>query len=333
MRVLLAKGRIDHEAESTFADLVTKKPPYYFFSWISQDLEPACRKKGWDVEIVSVGHPKPQPLRIPDVLVNLITEPLICRRALDRLESTLRVQRTPIVNEVEAIRRSARTALPQVIRSGNAERVHVPLATRFSGTREDLLAHIETAGHRWPVLIRPVGMHGSRGLEKIDSPSQTRMLQNVPSDIVVSDFVDFRSGDGLYRKYRMIWVDGMIFRRHIIPSLDWNVTGLSRLAMLERPHTIKAEKEFLASVGDDLDKRVAELFRIVGLDFGVIDFAVSDTGEIIVFELNGTFQVTGSIPKEYERYQADLAYLEANNGAILDALIVLIERRAGKRIN
>ena len=333
MRVLLAKGRIDHEAEATFAGLVTKKPPYYFFSWISQDLEPACRKKGWNVEILSVGHPRPQRPRIPDVLVNLITEPLICRRALDRLESTLRVQPMPIVNEVEAIRRSARTALPLVIRSANPERVHVPLATRFSGTRENLLGHIESAGHRWPVLIRPVGMHGSRGLEKIDNPSQARKLQNIPSDVVVSDFVDFRSRDGLYRKYRMIWVDGMIFRRHIIPSLEWNVTGISRLAMLERPHTIKAEKEFLASPGDDLDRRIAELFRIVGLDFGVIDFAVSDAGEITVFELNGTFQVTGSIPKEYKEYQADLAYLEANNDSILDALIILIESRAGKRIN
>ena len=333
MRVLLAKGRIDREAEAMFAGVVTRKPPYYFFSWISQDLEPACRERGWDVEILSVGNPKQQPLRMPDVLVNLITEPLICRRALDRLESILRVQPMPIVNGAEAIRRSARTALPDVIRSQNVERVHVPLATRFEGTREGLLNHVESAGHRWPILVRPVGMHGSRGLEKIDSPSHLREVKNIPSDIVVSDFVDFRSSDGLYRKYRMIWVDGTIFRRHIIAGLGWNVTGISRLAMGDHPHTIGAEKEFLASPGDELDSRVSELFRIVGLDFGVIDFTVSDTGEITVFELNGTFQVTGSIPKEYKKYEADLAYLEANNDSILDALIALIARRAGKSID
>jgi hypothetical protein len=330
MRIMLAKGRIDREAEATFAEGLTRKPPYYFFSWISQDLEPACRNKGWEVDTLSVGKPTPQRLRVPDVLVNLITEPLVCRRALDRLENIVRQQAVPIVNDVEAVRRSARTALPDVIRTGNADRVRVPLTTQFAGTRDGLLSHIESAGHRWPVLLRPVGTHGSRGLTKVEGASHLREVGIIPSDILVSDFVDFRSGDGLFRKYRMIWIDGTIFRRHVIAGLDWNVTGMSRRVMVERPETIGVEKEFLASSGDSLDKRVAELFRIVGLDFGVIDFAVSDTGEITVFELNGTFQISGSIPKQY---RADWAYLEGNNTAILDALIASIARRAGKSID
>ena len=330
MRIVLAKGRIDREAEATFAEGLTRRPPYYFFSWISQDLEPACRNRGWEVDTLSVGNPKPQRVRVPDVLVNLITEPLVCRRALDRLESIVPLQTVPIVNKVEAIRRSARTALPDVIRASNADRVRVPLTTRFAGTRDGLLSHIESAGHRWPVLLRPVGTHGSRGLEKVDNASQLREVGIIPSDVLVSDFVDFHSDDGLYRKYRMIWVDGTIFRRHIIASLDWNVTGMSRTAMVERPETIAAEKDFLASSSDGLDERVAELFRIVGLDFGVIDFTVSDSGEITVFELNGTFQISGSIPPQY---RAGWAYLEGNNTLIVDALVASIARRAGKSID
>jgi hypothetical protein len=324
MRVALAKGRIDREAEVTFAEGLTRKPPYYFFSWIIHDLELACRDKGWDVDILSVGKPMPQRLPIPDVLVNLITEPLVCRRALDRLETIVRTRDVTVLNEVEAIRRSARTALHGVIRDGNAARVHVPLTTRFTGRPEGLVSHIEAAGHRWPVLLRPVGMHSSKGLTRFDSVAGLRALASIPSDILVSDFVDFRSGDGLYRKYRMIWANGMIFRRHVIACLDWNVTGKSRVDMVERPETIAAEKEFLAS-GGILDERVAELFRIVGLDFGVIDFAVSDTGEITVFELNGTFQISGSIPA---KHRAAWGYLEANNAAIVDALVASIARRA-----
>lgn len=330
MRIMLAKGRIDREAEATFAEGLTRRPPYYFFSWISQDLEPACRNRGWEVDTLSVGKPTPQHLRVPDVLVNLITEPLVCRRALDRLENIVRSQAVPMLNTVEAVRRSARTALPDVIRAGSADRVCVPLTTRFAGTRDALVSHIESAGHRWPVLLRPVGSHGSRGLTKVDSASHLREVGIIPSDILVSDFVDFRSGDGLFRKYRMIWIDGTIFRRHIIAGFEWNITGPSRQAMAERPETVRAEKDFLASSGDGLDKRVAELFRIVGLDFGVIDFTVSDAGEITVFELNGTFQISGSIPPQY---RTELAYLEANNTAILDALIASIARRAGKSID
>jgi hypothetical protein len=176
-----------------------------------------------------------------------------------------------------------------------------------------------------------VGTHGSRGLTKVDGASGLRdiaTIPSIPSDVLIGDFVDFRSGDGLYRKYRMIWIDGAIFRRHVIAGLEWNVTGKSRAAMVERPRTIAVEKEFLASSGDTLDERVAQLFRIVGLDFGVIDFAVSDSGEITVFELNGTFQISGSIPPEY---RADWDYLEANNAPIVNALIASIVRRAVKQ--
>jgi hypothetical protein len=324
MRVALAKGRIDPEAEATFAEGLTRKPPYYFFSQIILELEPACRDRGWAVDIFSVGKPTPQRFRVPDVLVNLITEPLVCRRALDRLESIIRMKGLPVINDVPAVRRSARTALHDVIRDGKAARVRVPLTTRFTGGADGLERHIEAAGHRWPVLLRPVGTHSSKGLTKVESASRLRALAAIPSDLLISDFVDFRSGDGLYRKYRMIWVDGTIFRRHVIAGFDWNVTGKSRVAMVERPETIVAEKDFMAS-GGTLDDRVAELFRIVGIDFGVIDFAVSDSDEIAVFELNGTFQISRSIPA---KYQKDWGYLEVNNAAIIDALVASIARRA-----
>src|SRR5688572_16732147 len=202
MRVTLAKGRIDREAESTFARALSRKPPYYFFSWISHDLEPACRDKGWEVDILSIGNPTPQRVRIPDVLVNLITEPLVCRRALDRLESVVRTNDISVENQVEAVSRSARRALPGVIRNGNAAGVHVPLTTRFTGPPRPLASHIEASGHRWPVLLRPAGTHSSKGLAKVDSAPHLGELRTIPSDLLISDFADFRSGDGLYRKYR-----------------------------------------------------------------------------------------------------------------------------------
>jgi hypothetical protein len=325
MRVALAKGRIDHEAEATFAGEIDKRPPFYFFSWIMHDLERACRGKGWDVDVVFVGKPTPQRLQLPDVLVNLITEPLVCRRALDRLDTMVRPRAIPMLNSVEAIRRSSRVVLPDVIAGSGAPRVRAPRTARFSGRAAAPGKHVEAAGLRWPVLLRPAGTHSSKGLTKVDSPSALRAL-DLPHDVLVSEFIDFRSGDGLYRKYRMIWVDGMVFRRHLLAGFNWNVTGDARIDMAMQPETITAEKDFLASPGP-LDDRIAELFRIVGLDFGVIDFAVSDEGEITIFELNGTFQISGSIPKNSREAWG---YLEANNADILNALLDAIARRARK---
>jgi len=69
--------------------------------------------------------------------------------------------------------------------------------------------------------------------------------------------------------------------------------------MVHRPDLVKAERDFMNADSAPLDQRIAQLFRVVGLDFGVIDFALSDKGEIIVFELNSTFQISGSIPPKY----------------------------------
>jgi hypothetical protein len=325
MRVAFAKGRIDREAEATFAAGLQRRPPFYFFSQIVRDLELACRRRGWAVDIVSIGKPGEQRLRLPHVVVNLITEPLVCRRALDRLEAFRCAHELPIINEVEAVRRSSRVQLASVIGAHHISGVRVPLTTRFMGTPSGLVQHIEKAGHEYPVLLRPTGTHGSSGLLRIANRQAVSDISAPTSDFLVSQYVDFKSADGLYRKYRVICVEGAIFRRHVIAGLDWNVTGAARAAMVGRPQTIEAEKAFLAARGDALDARLAELFRIVGLDFGVMDFAVSDDNEIIVFELNGTFQISGSIPADRrERW----GYLEANNRAVLDALLNLISRRA-----
>ena len=326
MRVALAKGRIDHEAEATFAPDLDRRPPFYFFSWILHDLERACRSRGWNVDVLSVGKPKGQRIARPDVLVNLITEPLVCRRALDRLATLVRSSDITIVNTVDAVRRSSRTELPNVIAASGTRGVRVPKTTRFAGDAATLERHIEATGHRWPVLLRPAGTHSSKGLTKVDHPSGLQQL-DLPHDLLVSEYIDFRSSDGLYRKYRMIYVDGTVFRRHVIAGPAWNLTGMARVDMAARPETIVAEKAFLASGPGALDHRIAELFRIVGLDFGVIDFAVSDEDEIVVFELNGTFQISGSIPAN--RREA-WGYLEGNNAAILAALVTLVERHAGK---
>jgi hypothetical protein len=329
MRVMLTKGRIDHEAEKILGQempgLRGRKPPYYFFSWIVLDLERGCRKRGWEIDTLLVGNPKQERHPAPDVLVNLISEPLACRRALDRLQTIIQKHRLRVINPVVAVRRSSRTALPQVL--ANIPKVYVPHTTRFlgEGSARNLKAHIESKGHRWPVLIRPAGTHGSAGLLKFDSPDSLTDVECPTSGLLVIDFVDFRSGDGLYRKYRMVCVGGQTFRRHAIATENWNVTGSARVDMVHRPDLVKAEKDFMNAGSGPLDRRIAQLFRIVGLDFGLIDFALSDEGQIIIFELNSTFQISGSIPPKYrERW----GYLEANNGAIVEALLSLIVRRA-----
>ena len=284
-------------------------------------MDEACKKAGWERDLFLIGQPQVRRARRPDVVVNLISEPLVCGRALALLAHTAQSQGLTVINTVAATLRTARTALSALAKDTEA---HVPRTTLCR--TKDLAGHMHTTGHHWLVLLRPPGAHGSVGLQKIDEPSQLQPAS--PEGTVISDFVDFKSADGLYRKYRIICVGGTLFRRHAIVSDNWNITGAARAFMVGKPDLIAEEKTFLAS--NAFDANVSALFAASGLDFGVIDFAQGADGRLVVFELNGTFQVSGSIPEDK---RARWGYLEDNNAAILDALTALIAARASQPVN
>ncbi|MDX2224438.1 MAG: hypothetical protein SFV21_16925 [Rhodospirillaceae bacterium] len=331
MRVMLAIGRIDDDVVAHLPAarrLAAGGRDLYQNSTVATDIEAVCRAHQWQVDIAKVGAGSRQEFAAPDVVVNLVSEPLICDAALSWLDRFARDTRLPVLNTVAATRRACRTALPATL-AGQAG-VRVPRSTRFIGRAGDLPAHIERAGHSWPVLTRPPGTHGSDGLIR---HLDTRLLLADPDrvvDRVVSDFVDTRGPDGLYRKYRMVWADGRVFRRHAIAATHWNVNGPARIDMVGRHDLIAAEKAFIAGADSTLDGRVTALFRAVGLDVAVIDFAIDPAGDLVVFELNGTFQISGSIPDDK---RPDWGYLETGNATVANAILSTIARLVPRHVS
>jgi hypothetical protein len=143
----------------------------------------------------------------------------------------------------------------------------------------------------------------------------------------VTDFVDFRSEDGLWRKHRMLYAGGRLFRRHRLADQQWNVVGDSRYFMHERG-LFDEEREWLARPVDGADPiapRLLEQFEAMELDFGAIDYAVLPDGEVVIFEINACVQLTGTIP---EQYRPQIGYIEDNNDEIMDAVLQQIRSRA-----
>jgi len=62
----------------------------------------------------------------------------------------------------------------------------------------------------YPFIIRPIGSHAGHDLMKIDTENALReYLEKVDSEkFYVSKFVDYRSSDGLFRKYRVVLIEG-----------------------------------------------------------------------------------------------------------------------------
>ena len=261
-----------------------------------------------------------------EVLVNGIGEPLTQAGALRQVARLEQETGLPTINPSRVIATTARPAMAR--RVGRAEGVRAPHCTLYEAGTGTLVEHIRDEGHRYPVLLRPAGSHGSTGLVRAGDDTDAVAAARALGTCTVTDFVDFRSDDGLWRKYRMVYAGGTLFRRHLLIDQQWNVVGDSRFFMHERG-LLGEEREWLnrpvAPEAGSIEARVLEQFEAIELDFGVIDYAVAPDDEIVIFELNACVQLTGSIPEEY---RSQIGYLEDNNDDILDALLERVRSRA-----
>ena len=145
----------------------------------------------------------------------------------------------------------------------------------------------------------------------------------------VTDFVDFRSADGLWRKYRMVYAGDRLFRRHVLTDRAWNLTRAARGFMHDRPELAAEEQAWINSPvtleSGSVEARALHQFRALQLDFGAIDFALPPGGDLVVFEINACVQLTNRLDADAA---GDRRYFEANNDEILETLLEVICSRA-----
>ena len=96
------------------------------------------------------------------------------------------------------------------------------------------------------------------------------------------------------RKYRVMFVDGVIYPLHLAISHDWKVHYFSS-AMSQNPLFREEERRFLEDMPTALGTTaMAALRRIcaaLDLEYAGVDFAVASDGSILLFEANATMVV------------------------------------------
>ncbi len=142
----------------------------------------------------------------------------------------------------------------------------------------------------FPITIRPIDTHAGKGLEKINNSKELdRYLTNHPEidEFYISEFIDYQSNDGNYRKFRIALIDRKPFICHLAISESWIAHYLSsemHLSELKRAE----EKSVMESFDNDFAVRHADaLFAIADrlkLEYVVIDCSETKEGELLLFE-------------------------------------------------
>jgi hypothetical protein len=122
----------------------------------------------------------------------------------------------------------------------------------------------------------------------------------------IASFVNYSGPDGLYRKYRVVLVDGVPYAGHMGVSAHWMIHYLN--AGMAQSHEKRAEE---ASFMRDFEHGFAQRHRLglqsvhqrFGLEYLVMDCAETHDGALFVFEVDAGAVVHSMDPPELFPYK------------------------------
>jgi hypothetical protein len=185
-----------------------------------------------------------------------------------------------------------------------------------SPTREKLRKQLADGRFRFPGLLRVAGTQIGETLRLVHGPRDVEPVCDDPTRrYILTEFVEFRSPDGYYRKTRFLFVGGRTVIRHRIVSTSWNIHSGSRDGIMTDNAALAAEEDAFIAAGPEglpapLQRALAAVRGRMGLDYFGMDCALGPSGELLLFEANPTmniFNYGGTPPASQAQREACLA--------------------------
>ena len=268
-----------------------------------------------------------------DVAIFAIGESDETRPALERLRGVSALWPKPMINEPLAILDLSRDRLWRKLQG--VEGLLIPPTARLTaGTLMGV-----ASGHRplqqalpggdFPLIVRPVGSHAGNGLQKIDDAATLAAsieLARLPM-AYVSNFVDYASADGRWRKYRIAFLGGRPYLAHMAIGDHWMVHYLNA-GMAESADKRAEEAAAMASFDEDFAVRhaaaFAGLYERLGLDYFAIDCAELADGRLLLFEADVSMIVHALDPEDLYPYK------KPQMAKVFEAFGTVLRARAGQ---
>ncbi len=234
---------------------------------------------------------QPDPARY-DCVLNLVTDPDQNPQTLERLRKQLRNYRGRLINRPEVVQRTTRDQVAK--RLVGIEGLRVPRVVRLRNPKPGAAsAAVERARSAFPLIVRHAGTHTGVIVGVVSTAAELDAAAVGPGEFILTEFVDFRSEDGLYRKYRLWTFGGRTIFRHMITTDNWNVHVKDRLRfMVDRKDLLAEEIRLLERPEGAFPPPVHAVFDAVkkrlALDFFGMDFGLDRDGRVLLFEANAT---------------------------------------------
>jgi glutathione synthase/RimK-type ligase-like ATP-grasp enzyme len=237
------------------------------------------------------------PLPAHDIVFNAIGDADLCGDILETAEQVVRQSSKPAINPPALIRDTGRLANANRL-SGLAD-IAVPrmaLLSRAALEQSGGSAVIAERGLNYPLLLRIPGFHTGQHFLRVETAEELpAAIEQLPgADILAIEYLDARGGDGLARKYRVLFIDGKLYPLHLAISSAWKVHYFTSDMAKNADHR-REEERFLTDMPGVLGARAVKgleaLRDALGLDYGGVDFALAADGRLLLFEANATMAI------------------------------------------
>jgi hypothetical protein len=266
-----------------------------------------------DILFVVPGSPLPDPIPPHDVAFVAVAEGDANRPILDMLAERLPTWPRPVVNQPGQISRLTRDGAWRLLASAPGAYMPVNLrvdrASLASFAREEARVGSFPMDCRFPIIARPVGSHAGEGLRKLDDRAALAAYldEQTQPEFFVAPFVDYRGNDGLFRKYRVVLIDGQAYAGHMAISSRWMIHYLNA-DMIDNPQNRAEEAAFIRDFDADFGARHREALREIaqrcGLDYVIIDCGETPDGRLLIFEIGAAMIVHSMDPEHIFPYKA-----------------------------
>ena len=245
--------------------------------------------------IPGIGLPSPLPAH--DVAIVIASDSDECREALRIIDEMAPRWPQPVLNAPRLVCNLDRDKLHRLLQG--VEGLDIPAticvtSAQLADVAQGNLSPADIAAElHFPLIVRPRGSHAGVGLAKIDDRAAigAYLAERAEREFFVSRFVDYANEDGLFRKYRVVFVDGKPYACHMAIAGRWDIWYLNA-GMSDSADKRLEEETFMRTFDFGFARRhataLAGLVERIGLDYFTIDCAENKRGDLLIFEADNT---------------------------------------------
>ena len=265
-----------------------------------------------DLLYIVPGKPLPPIIPDHDVAIIALGESGKNRPVLELMDRLIEHWPRPLLNQAQNILLCSRDKLYQQLDS--IPGLLIPPTLRASRQALERIAQLGLPAYElmadgaYPITVRPVDTQAGLGLCKIENAAELAAYLDAASarEFFVSSYVDYRSADGLYRKMRIVLIDGRPYICHLAIGEHW-IVHYQSADMTASAGKRAEEDNFMRDFDTGFALRHCAALRLIAerlaLDYVVIDCAEMPDGKLLVFEADNRGWVHATDPVDVFPYK------------------------------